>query len=372
MEQKVLSADNNYQQLDEHFKELDANSVFLVCGKSMQRLNICRYFDTLPERLGVKVVRFSDFVPNPRYESVVDGIEKFHASGCDVIVAVGGGSPMDVAKAIKLYANLEEGSDYFHQSIVPNDVPFIAIPTTAGSGSEATRYSVLCYEGEKRSINDYSGIPSAVVLDPSVLDSLPMYQRQSTMLDALCHGIESFWAVQSTDESRAYARKAIGMVMDNMESYLRNEPEGNKNMLQASYIAGKAINVTQTTAGHAMSYKLTMRYDLAHGFACALCVNVLWPYMLEHIDEYNDPRGVDYLKGMFANLAEAMGCGEAEEGAATFRRILNSMSLEVPKVRDEGDFLILRGSVNPARLKNHPVRLSEESIEQLYRNILLI
>ncbi len=372
MEQKILSPASDYKELDEHLRGLGAEGVFLVCGKSIERLNIGRYFDTLPQRLGLKVVRFSDFVPNPRYESVVDGIEKFHASGCDVIVAVGGGSPMDVAKAIKLYANMEPGSDYFHQTIVPNDVPFIAIPTTSGSGSEATRYSVLCYEGEKRSINDYSGIPSAVVLDPSVLDSLPMYQRQSTMLDALCHGIESYWAVQSTDESKAYAREAIGMVMDNMEAYLRNEPEGNAKMLQASYIAGKAINVTQTTAGHAMSYKLTMRYDLAHGFACALCVNALWPYMLEHASECNDPRGADYLRTVFAEIADAMGCSTAEDGMLTFRRILAKMSLEVPRVIDEGDYQILRSSVNPARLRNHPVCLSEDSIEQLYRNILSI
>ncbi len=372
MEQKILSPANDYRELDEHLKGLGAKGVFLVCGPSMRRLNIGRYFDALPERLGVKVVRFSDFVPNPRYESVVEGIEKFHASGCDVIVAVGGGSPMDVAKAIKLYANMKPGSDYFHQTIVPNDIPFIAVPTTSGSGSEATRYSVLCYEGDKRSINDYSGIPSAVVLDPSVLDSLPMYQRQSTMLDALCHGIESYWAVQSTEESKSFARESIRMVMDHMESYLRNEPEGNAKMLRASYIAGKAINVTQTTAGHAMSYKLTMRYDLAHGFACALCVNALWPYMLEHVDDCNDPRGADYLRTVFSEIAAAMGCKTAEEGPNKFQRILSKMSLEVPKVKDGDDYLILRSSVNPARLKNHPVCLDEDSIERLYRDILSI
>lgn len=109
-------------------------------------------------------------------------------------------------------------------------------------------------------------------LTPGALKTLPAYQRKSTMLDALCHAVESFWSVHATAESKAYSRDALKMIRRYAEDYLANCDEGNAGMLLAANTAGKAINLTQTTAGHAMCYKLTSLYGLAHGHAAALCV----------------------------------------------------------------------------------------------------
>ena len=147
------------------------------------------------------------------------------------------------------------------------------MPTTAGTGSEATRYAVIYFDGEKQSISDYSCIPSAVLMDASVLKTLPIYQKKSTMMDAFCHAIESYWSVNSSEESRQYSRRAIQLIMENKDLYIGNDETGNTQMLKAAHLAGKAINLTQTTAGHAMCYKLTSLYGIAHGHAAALCVS---------------------------------------------------------------------------------------------------
>ena len=125
---------HNYVELDKYL----GDKVLLVCDGSIQFLKINDYFNKKRN-----IVRFSDFIPNPLYESVVKGVELFHKEGCDTIVAVGGGSAMDVAKCIKLYSNMNNQDNYLKQKIVPNDIPLIAVPTTAGTGSEATRYAVI-------------------------------------------------------------------------------------------------------------------------------------------------------------------------------------------------------------------------------------
>ncbi|MCH5255814.1 MAG: phosphonoacetaldehyde reductase [Lachnospiraceae bacterium] len=369
-EQIIFRADNNYRDFDNYITKTKANKILLVCGNSISYLRINNYFKELEERPGIEIFRFSEFEPNPSYESVVKGVNLFKNTGCDLIIAAGGGSAMDVAKCIKLFAHMDDGQNYLKQEIVPNNIRLFAIPTTAGTGSEATRYAVIYYNGEKQSVSDYSCIPEAIVMDASVLETLPVYQKKATMLDALCHALESFWSVNSTPESRDYSKEAIGLILDNARAYLINDETGNANMLKASYIAGKAINITQTTAGHAMCYKLTTMYGLAHGHACALCVAKLWPFMLNNIDKCIDPRGQQYLREMFEQLAGLMNCKTGIEAAEYYQNFVNELGLEIPTVNSQADYAVLKDSVNPTRMKNNPVELTGEDIDKLYHEIL--
>ena len=370
MKQIVLVACGDYRDLDQYLQLKDSKKILLVCDPSISFLGINDYFLTLEERLGVKVVRFSDFQPNPLYESVVKGVDVFLTEACDTIVAVGGGSAMDVAKCIKLYSNMDRSENYLKQSIVPNDIPFIAVPTTAGTGSEATRYAVIYYKGEKQSIADYSCIPSVVLFDTSVLETLPLYQKKATLMDAMCHSIESFWSVNSTDESKGYSREAIGLIIKNYKDYLAGDDSKNELMLKASHIAGKAINITQTTAGHAMSYKLTSLFRIAHGHAAALCIKGIWPFMVEHTGNCIDCRGEEYLKGTFAEIADAMGCSSVEEAISKFGNMVDELELPIPENVTDKDYEVLKNSVNPVRLKNNPVALSVEDIDFIYHSVL--
>lgn len=181
MEQRRIHPSRDYRELDGWLRETGAERLFLVCGSSLRTWRLGGYFDALEERLGIQVVRFSGFRPNPRYEEAEAAEAAFRAAGCQALAAVGGGSALDVAKCVKLWAERDP-------------IPFLAVPTTAGTGSEATRYAVVYRRGEKQSIAHERCLPSAVMLDPAALESLPDYHRKASMLDALCHGIESFWS----------------------------------------------------------------------------------------------------------------------------------------------------------------------------------
>ena len=391
--QVIIKIKDEINTIDEYLKELNAAKILLVCGGSIKYLKYDSYFESLQERTGIEVIRFSDFSPNPDYESVVIGVEVLKKEQCDMIVAVGGGSAMDVAKCIKLFANMD-GGNYLDQMIVPNDIPFMVIPTTAGTGSEATHFAVIYYKGEKKSVADQSSIPGMVVFDSSVLDNLPVYQKKVTMMDAFCHAVESFWSVNSTDESKEYSKEALSLLLDNMDGYLNdhkaldtvdtNAGSGievidfnmhinynayNENMQRAAYLAGKAINITQTTAGHAMCYKLTGLYGIAHGHAAALCVSKLFPYMVSHTDDFSDSRGKEYLDSMFLELSKALKCENVDQACIFIEQLIRKLDLTIPEASDE-DYEILRRSVNAERLKNNPVRLSEEVIDMLYHDIL--
>ena len=369
MSQKILRCSLPYGELTEAVRALGITRLLLVHDAALPYLPVSRWIDQL-ELDGMPVTYFSDFKPNPDYTSVLSGLRALRLCGCDGILAVGGGSGMDVAKCIKLWAGMDPESDLLHSTPAPNGIPLIAIPTTAGTGSEATRFAVIYKDGEKQSVASPEIIPGTVVLDPEVLKSLPPYQRCATMLDALCHAVESCWSVNSTEESRAFSARAVRGVMEALPAYLANTPEGNAALQEAAFTAGRAINITQTTAGHAMCYKLTSLYRLAHGHAAALCVSELWPWLLDHAEACQDPRGREWLEAGFRLLAEAMGASDEADAARRFAGIVASLELPRPALRSEEELALLVRSVNPVRLKNNPVPLSTEDIRALYLRIL--
>ena len=367
MKQSLLTAEDNYKDLDEWL--LNKKKVLFVCDDSFKYIpDIKEKIDSVKKAL----VTFSDFQPNPLYESVVKGVQLFRLEKCDSIIAVGGGSAIDVAKCIKLYSNApgepKDGA-WLKVKAVPTEIPFLVMPTTAGTGSEATRYAVIYFKGEKQSITSDDIIPQTVLMDPNALKTLPIYQKKATMCDALCHAIESFWSVNSTEESKSYSKAAIQGVLNNMDGYLANSEAGRKGMLLAAHNAGKAINITQTTAGHAMCYKITSLFGVAHGHAAILCDRVLFPWMIKNTDKCIDPRGEDYIVSTLNEIGQAMGCKGAEAGAVKLMDVFDKLGLETPEA-NENQFIELKNSVNPDRLKNHPMQLSIDTIDMLYHDIM--
>ena len=373
MNQKIITPGENYIGLDNWIRESGVRKLLLVCDASISfQKAFNEHLAVSDERLGVQMIRFQDFQPNPLYENVMDGVRLFREEKCEAIIAVGGGSAMDVAKCIKAYVYMDgngEIGSFLAQEIKANSIPFLAMPTTAGTGSEATRYAVIYYDGKKQSVTSESFIPDTVLMDPECLKTLPLYQKKATMMDALCHAIESFWSVNSTEESKEYSKAAIRGVIENMNGYLDNTEEGRAGMLRAANIAGKAINITQTTAGHAMCYKITSLFGSAHGHAAILCDRVLFPWMIENTNICIDPRGKIYLDSVLDEIGQAMGCADARSGAEKLVRIFDELELEVPAAT-KVQFEELKTSVNPDRLKNHPIALDVETIDSLYHKIL--
>ncbi len=261
---------------------------------------------------------------------------------------------------------------YLNQPYEDTDIKLIAIPTTAGTGSESTRYAVIYYDGKKQSVTHDSIIPDVAILEPKVLKTLPLYQKKCTLLDAYSQGIESWWSVNSTDESKKLSKQAVEIITKWWRGYIfENTDESVEKIMHASNLAGQAICITQTTAAHAFSYKLTSLYKLPHGHAVAVCLPEIWQYMIGHIDKCLDSRGQNYLEEIFADIAHAMSCSSAQEAVAFFRQILIDMEMQKP-VSDNpsSDINILSSSVNPVRLKNNPVELDTEAINCLYKEIV--
>ena len=279
MAQRIYFGEGSAKQMNGWLQSLHCQKFLLVCDDAFHHLPI----KAMITACNIPYVSFSEFTSNPLYEDVCEGVLKFHNEQCDAIVAVGGGSALDVAKCIKLFAKADPNRNYLEQEWCGSDIPLIAVPTTAGTGSESTRYAVIYYDGKKKAVTHASIVPDIAVLDSRVLHTLPLYQKKCTMLDALCQGIESWWSVNSTAESRVYSEQAVRLIMDNYRRYIfHNDEQAAKQVMLAANYAGRAIHITQTTAPHAMSYQLTSLYHLPHGHAVAVCLPHVWRYMQQH------------------------------------------------------------------------------------------
>lgn len=321
----------------------------LVCGS---------VFDSVKKRLDFDYVRFDGFHSNPTYDEVCRAAEIFNQNGCDSLISIGGGSAIDVAKGVKMLGC----HAYKH----------VAVPTTAGTGSESTRFSVVYRDGEKQSLTHDKLFPDVAILDEELLDSLPEYHKKAALLDAFCHAIESVWSVNADGRSRAYAARALFALLDDYKSYLAGDRAAAKNILKAANNAGQAINFAQTTAGHAMSYKLTSMHGIAHGHAVALCLPAVWRYIAAHTDQCVESLKKSELKEALNLLNMIFNVDSAEKAIRSFEAIVDGMGLEPVSCTDEATLQELAASVNPQRLGNNPVPLSYEVLLEMYREILSI
>lgn len=343
--------------------------ILLVCDSSFSLLNIKQEIEDIP----FSFVIFNQFTPNPLYEDVSKGVDMFNEEHCDTILAVGGGSTIDVAKCIKLFCKMSKDKLYLEQEYKDTGIKLIAIPTTAGTGSESTRYAVVYYDDKKQSITHDSIIPNVAILEPKLLKTLPLYQKKCTMMDALCQGIESWWSVNSTDKSKLYSKTAVETIIKWWREYIfENTDESAKQIMTAANDAGHAICIAQTTAPHAFSYKITSLFGLPHGHAVAICLPEIWQYMIDNMENCLEERDQDYLSSIFIDISHAMRCETIAEAINKFRQIMIEMELYHPKANNRAkELAVLSSSVNPIRLKNNPVSLNDTAIHYIYERILI-
>ena len=365
MNQKIIISTETKNELQKLWEKYAIKKVFIVCDAAFP------FLETHDEYLSLDIpyVIFNEFTPNPLYDDVVVGVNCLKENGCDAILAIGGGSAMDVAKCIKLFAAMDESEVYLEQEFKENDLLLIAIPTTSGTGSESTRYAVIYYEGKKQSVTHNSIVPAYAILDYRNLNTLPIYQKKCTMLDAFCQSIESWWSVNATEVSREYAKKALSGIMEYMDSYIDNEEDGNKQMMISANYAGRAICISQTTAAHAMSYKLTSLYKIPHGRAAFMCLPYIWKHMWNVVAECNDEES-NNLKRLFTEIAVGMGCENVKDAISKIF-LMNEKFFSNDHVElSMDDVEVLTDSVNPVRLGNNPVKLSQEVLHHLYSEII--
>lgn len=340
----------NAETLTELMTQVGMTRPMLVADERMAQV--------FAQRTGLAMPVFAGFHANPDLQDCGAGAEMCRAHGCDGLISLGGGSAMDTAKAVKALLLCGGDMALVQQSRLPEGaLPHIAIPGTAGTGAEATPIAVVYVRNEKLSLDHPALLAEGVVLDGSLLDTLPEYHRKSCAMDALAQGIESFWAVGATEESRIHALRAILGVMRSLPAYLQGDADAQDAMLEAAYESGCAIRISRTTAAHAMSYQITKRLGYAHGHACMLTLPHLWNHLFE------SGKATEVLTA----LSEKMGLHPSGfYGGPLLQGLLAETDMLPSAMPDDATLDALAASVNPQRLGNHPETLTTAELREIY------
>ena len=348
-------------------------NVLLVTGK--------RSFETsgakgqIDEALGNYIVRHvNDFEVNPKCDDLIRIKKELGEFNPEVVLAIGGGSVLDMAK---LLAATIFASENTIQGIVrgatkvSSEIPsIIAVPTSAGSGSEATHFAV-CYIGSnKYSVASQSLLPELVLLDGALLKSGSQYLKTCTALDALAQSIESNWAVSATKESRGYSATAFKLALENIAAFSCGDQSDSvlQDMIEAANEAGKAINISKTTAAHAWSYGFTSKYGIPHGHAVWLTLPKVFEIHMNHAaNRENVHEGaVSAMNEMISafQLAENI---TISEGLKQFLKSLGVVTIfQGLGIHSQDELTSLSQMVNQQRMENNPVQFSAQEVEQIF------
>ncbi len=337
---------------------------FDVCGAA-------EYFKTLEKKPHInsikKIAYTGKALPIDDIEKIYWDIKTGEGMAVDVIIAVGGGTIIDVAKIISIvYSNrCEKAEEVLDNKALVNKIPLIFIPTTAGTGSETTSFAVVYRDKVKISIESKSLLPEAVILDPLLLRSLPEPVLHSTVLDALAQATESIWAVGSNVESKEYSQKAIPLILENIDK--KNSIERLHAFQQASYWAGKAINISKTTLSHSISYPITAHFGIPHGIAVFLTL----PDTAElnfHTPGENKQGKMDIhrIRKDFSLIFDLYGVEEIGQLKQTLKDIMVRLKVK-SRLRDYGikkdDLpLIASNALTKGRSDNNPRKMSEGEV----------
>jgi alcohol dehydrogenase class IV len=320
------------------------------------------------------VSRFVEFELNPKLADVERGIELSRDLKPDLVMALGGGSAIDLGKLISsLSVQAASTRDIItgREAIIGKGPPLIAIPTTAGTGSEATHFAVAYVDGEKFSVAHETLLPDYSIVDPELTHSLPAHITAATGLDALCQAIESIWAVGGTDKSFYFATEAVEIAVANIVQAVNEPgPASRMAMCRASHLAGKAINISKTTAPHALSYSMTSNFGIPHGIAVALTLGPLLAYNAR-VSESDcvDRRGVEHVQQRIATIVKLLGAVNADEARERFTEIVSKIgcpsSLADAGITTTDQLQTIVSSVNTQRLSNNPRQTTSGSLLEL-------
>lgn len=353
-------------------------NIFLVTGK--KSYTICGAKPILDIILkNYKAVHFYDFQTNPKLSDIVKGIGIFKKNNCDFVIAVGGGSVIDMAKSINIFAaNPIKPADFFNlkKSLKLKGKTLVAIPTTSGTGSEATSFAVVYLGKDKHSVESYNMLPDYAIVDPQFTISLPKNITASTSMDAFSQAIESYWSNNSTDESKIYSKEAIKLIFQNLRNFVNKPSEKSRlEMAKAAHLAGKAINISKTTACHAISYPITSYFNVPHGHAVALTLAQMLVYNSQVTEkDILDGRGVDYVKGVIREIVALLESKDAEEAGKKINSFMKEIGLatrlgELGIKTDMDIEIIIKNGFNPYRVKNNPRELTESALRRILNDI---
>jgi alcohol dehydrogenase len=356
-----------------HAKNFGASKAFLVTDEGVRNAGCAEKVERSLDDAGIKYTSFSDVSPNPRDYEVMAGAEQFLESNCDLIVAVGGGSPMDCAKGIGIVTtNGGDVCDYEGVDEVSSPVPpLVFIPTTAGSSADVSQFAIITDTKRKGKIAIISKmvVPDIALVDPLVTFSMPTDLTAATGMDALCHAFEAFVSTASSPLTDMAAISAVRLITDNLEGAFR-EPENLKfreNMMMASLMAGLAFSNASLGIVHAMAHSLGGTLDLPHGECNAI--------LLEKAVLYNYQTAADKYDQLAVAMRKKIEPGEDIENAYVLAECISSLrtSLDInQKLSDLGVTLediphLAQFALHDPCLATNPREANQSDIEDIFR-----
>ena len=368
--QKVFR-ESDLSDLNKFFSKKKFQNIFLVRGGLSYELSGAKEF--IEKTFSISD-SYSGFNINPQLEDLKKGIEQFKKSDYDCIIAIGGGSAIDMAKLISVFSHQEgDIEDVLNGKNAINDkkTPLLAMPTTAGTGAETTEFSVLYVDKKKYSVASKTMLPDYVYLSHQFSMTANSYLTACTGADAFCQAIESVWSINSTSESEEYAFKAVELIWRNLQNaVLNNNSEAKRLMQEASYLAGKAINMTKTTAPHAISYAFTSYYQIPHGHA----VSISLPYFFEFNiyvthNDCTDARGSSAVLERLNKLLVILNLnkGNVKEELNQFFKSIG-LDTNISTLINNFNAHLIIDNVNIERLKNNPRMIKKGDIETFLVN----
>ena len=359
-----------------HFKK-----AFLVSDKDLEKCGVVLKIEKVLKENNTPYKLDLEVKPNPTIENVHYGLELFKKSNADFIIAVGGGSVIDTAKAIAVIANNPENEDVVSLEGVDKSknqaIPIIAVPTTAGTGSETTMDYVITNTKEKRKMAcmDSKVIPIAAILDTEIMSSLPLKLTAATAMDALTHAIESYLSKGAFSFSEMLSLKAVSLISENFLKVLKNpnDYEVRKQLAIAQYIAGMSFTNVGLGIVHSMAHPLSAFYDIPHGVANALIL----PYVLEF--------NADVCKEKIIELSYAFdkdfdSKGDWQKAAKHCCEIISSFNkaaglpevLSEIGVKEEDYDALAQSAFTDAATADNPQEVNVETFKNLYKSMYKI
>ncbi len=350
--------------------------VFVASDPDLIKFGVSKKVTDVLDGAGIAYEMFSQIQPNPTISNVKAGVEAFKACGADCIVAIGGGSSMDTAKAVGIIINNPEFADVRSlEGVAPTKkpaVPIIAVPTTAGTAAEVTINYVITDEEKNRKMVcvDVHDIPVIAVVDPDMMSSMPKGLTAATGMDALTHAIEGYITKGAWELSDMFHLKAIEIISNNLRGAVENTPEGREGMALGQYVAGMGFSNVGLGIVHSMAHPLGALYNTPHGVANA----IILPTVMEYNAQATGDKYKYIAKAMGVEGTENMTQDEYRKAAVDAVKKLSS-DVGIPKdlkeiVKEEDLDFLSQSAYDDACRPGNPRDTSVTEIKELYKSLL--
>ncbi len=349
--------------------------IFVCTDPDLLKFGVTAKVTALLEKNDIPFTVYKEIKPNPTIQNVQDGVAAFKACNADAIIAVGGGSSMDTAKAIGIIITNPEFADVRSlEGVAPTKnhaVPTIAVPTTAGTAAEVTiNYVITDVEKQRKFVCvDPNDIPAVAVIDPDMMASMPKGLTAATGMDALTHAIEGYITKAAWELTDMFHLEAIKLISQSLRDAVENKPEGRKGMAMAQYIAGMGFSNVGLGIDHAMAHTLSAHYDTPHGVACAM----LLPLAMEFNKEHTGERYREIARAMGVKNVDAMSQAEYRDAAiAAVKKLSEDVGIPAKneRIREEDLDILAKDALTDACYPGNPREATKEQVIAMFRQLI--